>query len=133
MTDLATRMSRSHDLSLKVSQVLQKRLTLANEQLNGRLQSAYAEMRKLRAPADLWSAAAGYGVDFAQRSILFWDALRQRGNQFVERVQQGLPPVLRFDYETVLDGRTLDRPVNYALVRIQPPEGVSVDAKRRPY
>ena len=47
--------------------------------------------------------------------------------------QAGLPPVLHFDYEMVLDGRTLERPVNYALVRIVPPEGVTVDPKRRPY
>ena len=33
----------------------------------------------------------------------------------------------------VLDGRTFERPVNYALVRIVPPEGVTVDPKRRPY
>ena len=31
-------------------------------------------------PGDL----AGYGVDFGQRSVLFWDTLRQRGNNFVE-------------------------------------------------
>jgi pimeloyl-ACP methyl ester carboxylesterase len=41
--------------------------------------------------------------------------------------------VLRFKYETVLDGRTLERPVNYALVRIIPPDGVSVDPQKRPY
>jgi pimeloyl-ACP methyl ester carboxylesterase len=33
----------------------------------------------------------------------------------------------------VLDGRTLARPVNYALLRIIPPARVTVDAKRRPY
>ena len=27
----------------------------------------------------LWASAAGYAVDFAQRSVLFWDTLRQRG------------------------------------------------------
>ena len=47
--------------------------------------------------------------------------------------RQGMPPVLHFEYEMVLDGRTLERPVNYALVRIVPPEGVTVDPKRRPY
>ena len=41
--------------------------------------------------------------------------------------------MLHFDYETVVDGRKLARPVNYAMVRIVPPEGVTVDAKRRPY
>ena len=59
--------------------------------------------------------------------------MRQRGNNFVEHAQAGLPPVLHFDYETVVDGRKLARPVNYALVRIVPPEGVTVDPKRRPY
>src|SRR5262249_668623 len=42
-------------------------------------------------------------------------------------------PVLRFEYEMVLDARTFAQPVNYALVRITPPAGVSVDPKRRPY
>ena len=32
-----------------------------------------------------------------------------------------------------MDGRKLERPVNYALVRIVPPKGVIVDPKRRPY
>jgi pimeloyl-ACP methyl ester carboxylesterase len=63
-------------------------------------------------------AAGGYLADAAQRSILFWDVLRRRGNQYLEHLAQGQPPVLVFDYETVLDGRSLERPVNYALVRI---------------
>ena len=83
--------------------------------------------------SELWAGGARYGVDFAQRSILFWDTLRQRGNNFVEHERQGLPPVLRFDYEIVMDGRSFKRPVNYALLRIVPPKGVTVDAKRRPY
>jgi len=74
-----------------------------------------------------------YATDFAQRSILFWDTLRQRGNRYLEHERAGSPPVLFFDYELVLDGRKLARPVNYALVRIVPPEGVAVDPKRRPY
>ncbi|HYX67094.1 MAG TPA: DUF3141 domain-containing protein [Burkholderiales bacterium] len=133
MTDLAKRMSRGQDLSLKVGRVLQTRLNLANEKFSASAQAAAKELTGLAnaalTPWNFWS----YGVDAAQRAILFWDALRQRGNQFVERAQQGLPPVLRFDYERVMDGRTLERPVNYALVRIVPPKGVSVDAKRRPY
>ncbi len=63
-------------------------------------------------------AAGGYLVDAAQRGILFWDVLRRRGNQYLEHLAQGQPPVLVFDYETILDGRSLERPVNYALVRI---------------
>jgi hypothetical protein len=55
-----------------------------------------------------------YAVDVAQRQVLFWDTMRQRGDQFVERASQGLPPVLSFAYE-VVDGRTFERPVNYSL------------------
>src|SRR5262245_15759432 len=84
-------------------------------------------------PWDAWSAWYGYASDFAQRSVLFWDTLRERGNNFIEHTREGLPPVLHFDYETVVDGRKLARPVNYALVRIIPPEDVVVDPKRRPY
>jgi hypothetical protein len=75
----------------------------------------------------------GYAVDATQRSILFLDTMRQRGNNFVQHNQAGLPPLLHFDHETVVDGRKLERPVNYALVRIVPPEGVTVDPMRRPY
>jgi pimeloyl-ACP methyl ester carboxylesterase len=138
MTDLAQQLSKSHDLSAKVSQVFQARAKLAQERFSERVQTAYEQhVAGLTAmptsPWDIWTQGAQYALDFAQRSVLFWDTLRQRGNNFVERTRQGLPPVLHFDYETVLDGRTLERPVNYALVRIIPPEGVTVDATRRPY
>ncbi len=73
----------------------------------------------------------GYSVDAAQRSILYLDALRRRGDQFREHEAAGAPPVLAFDYEMVLDGRTLARPVNYALVKIAP--GAAENASRRPY
>jgi hypothetical protein len=136
MTDLAQQLSRSHDLAAKVSQVFQARAKLAQERFSERVQTAYEQhvaglTAKPISPWDVWTVR--YAVDFAQRSVLFWDTLRQRGNNFVERTRQGLPPVLHFDYEMVLDGRTLERPVNYALVRIIPPEGVTVDARRRPY
>ena len=40
---------------------------------------------------------------------------------------------LTFQAELVLDGRTFERPVNYALVRIIPPQGVKVDSAKRPF
>ncbi|TMH37375.1 MAG: DUF3141 domain-containing protein, partial [Betaproteobacteria bacterium] len=85
------------------------------------------------APWDAWTQWYNYAVDFAQRSVLFWDTLRERGNNYVKHVSQGMPPVLHFDYDMVLDARDLTPAVNYALVRIVPPEGVKVDPKRRPY
>jgi hypothetical protein len=45
--------------------------------------------------------------------------LAQERVNFVERERQGLPPVLHFNYEMMLDGRTRQRAVNYALVRIR--------------
>ena len=74
-----------------------------------------------------------YLIDAAQRSVLFWDVLRQRGNQFLEHMAMAAPNVLDFAATLVLDGRTLPRPVNYGLVAITPPPGVVIDAKKRPF
>ena len=138
MTDPAKQLSRSHDIAAKVAQVFQARAKLAQERFRERVEKAYSDhlpdpTTNAASPWDVWTGGARYATDLAQRSVLFWDTLRQRGNDFVEHTRQGLPPVLHFDYETVVDGRSLERPVNYTLVRIIPPEGVKVDAKRRPY
>ena len=76
---------------------------------------------------------AAYWLDASQRTVLTLDALRKRGNQSLEHKKSGKPPVLSFDYELVLDGRMLERPVNYQLLRIAPPPGATFDAKARPY
>jgi hypothetical protein len=80
-----------------------------------------------------WTDAVDYMIDFGQRTILFWDVLRQRGNQYREQQKRLTPNVLNFDYELVMDGRALPRPANYGLVRIVPPEGVRIDPKKRPF
>src|SRR6476620_6936013 len=54
-----------------------------------------------------------YMTDAAQRSLLFWDVMRQRGNQYREHLAETAPHVLDYEVELVVDGRTLDRPVNY--------------------
>ena len=74
-----------------------------------------------------------YWVDACQRSILLLDVLRQRGNNCIEHNSRNAPNVLSFDAELVLDGRSLPRPVNYGLVRIIPPKGVSIDTSKRPF
>jgi Protein of unknown function (DUF3141) len=81
----------------------------------------------------LWNAAAEYALDAAQRSVLFWDVLRQRGNQYLEHIEEKVPHVLSFGHEKVMDGRELPRPVNYGLVRISPPAGIVADPKKRPF
>ncbi|HMQ14247.1 MAG TPA: DUF3141 domain-containing protein, partial [Candidatus Competibacter phosphatis] len=64
---------------------------------------------------------------------LFWDVLRQRSDQYYAQKAKAVPNVLSFDADLVLDGRTFERPVNYGLVRVQPPEGVIIDPKKRPF
>jgi hypothetical protein len=59
--------------------------------------------------------------------------LRQRSDQYYAQKAKAVPNVLSFDAELVLDGRTFERPVNYGLVRVQPPEGVIIDPKKRPF
>ena len=80
-----------------------------------------------------WGPLGEYVADSMQRTILFWDVLRQRSDQYYAQKAKVVPNVLSFDAELVLDGRTFERPVNYGLVRVQPPEGVVIDPKKRPF
>ena len=77
--------------------------------------------------------AVEYMVDAGQRSVLFLDIMRQRGDQYREHVARTAPHVLSYAAELIIDGRKLDQPVNYVLVRIIPPKGVEIDLKRRPF
>jgi pimeloyl-ACP methyl ester carboxylesterase len=87
-----------------------------------------------RLPSQLAADWQDYLLDAGQRALLFWDIMREAGNNFVAHEQAGCPPVLVFRYETVLDGRGLARPVNYALVRILPEPGMpETDAALRPF
>src|SRR6188474_2246648 len=81
----------------------------------------------------LVASAVEYMVDAGQRSVLFLDVMRQRGDQYREHVAQTAPHVLQYAAELIIDGRKLDEPVNYALVRIVPPKGVEIDLDRRPF
>ena len=81
----------------------------------------------------LFSPAIEYAVDTAQRSLLFLDVMRQRGNQYREHLAETAPHVLDYETELVVDGRQLDKPINYCLVRIIPPTGIEIDPMRRPF
>ena len=137
--DLPDTLAKSHDLATKVATLFQKRAQVAQDAFAAELRRAWSAPAVAALLADPVSGARlgsdwyGYAVDAAQRSILFWDTMRERGNAFVEHNREGLPPVLHFDYEPVVDGRRLRKPVNYQLVRIVPPPGVAVDPGKRPY
>ncbi|HUC49209.1 MAG TPA: DUF3141 domain-containing protein [Xanthobacteraceae bacterium] len=84
-------------------------------------------------PPGMWGPWMSYAVDAAQRSVLFWDVFRQRGNQYREHLRETVPNVLEYKVELVVDGRRLERPVNYALVRVVPPADTEIDPLRRPF
>jgi len=89
--------------------------------------------RALNGPLDLFTAWQSWAIDAAQRQILFLDTLRERGDDFLAHEAAGAPPVLIYDYDLVVDGADLPRPCNYTLLEIKPPEGVSIDATKRPF
>ncbi len=84
------------------------------------------------APGNIMTAWPEYMVDALQRSVLFLDLLRERGNEEIEITSRPMATVLRFDREVLMDGRSLPRPMNYALSRIVPPGGVATDPRKRP-
>ena len=79
------------------------------------------------------SDLTAYLTDAAQRTVLFGDVLRHRGNQYREHMAETVPHVLQFDFELVMDGRNLPQPVNYGLVKIVPPKGTLIDEYKRPF
>lgn len=72
----------------------------------------------------LWNEAAEYWIDAWQRTVLTADTLRRRADAMLDHAAQGMPPLLEFPYEVLLDGRTEPRPVNVSLLRIVPPAGM---------
>ena len=63
---------------------------------------------------DVWS----YWLDASQRALLFLDVLQQRSEHYEEHDAKTAPHVLKFGCELIMDGRKLQRPVNYLFVAI---------------
>ena len=129
-------LSRAARIAVAIGEAYGRRLQTAVDRFNTSVTDAgraHPAALASQPAAASWQAWFDYLADAGQRSVLFWDTLRQRGNNYVEHKRAGMPPLLHFDYSMVVDGRTLSRPVNYALVSIVPPRGVEVDPRRRPY
>ena len=73
-----------------------------------------------------------YFTDLGQRSLLFWDTLRQRGDNTLAHERAGYPLLLKFDHETLVAGSDLPRPVNYSLLRILPGPEQRIDSNGQP-
>ncbi|QYK42041.1 MAG: DUF3141 domain-containing protein [Paracoccaceae bacterium] len=115
----SARISETHSARAEAALDQAKRLMedLRTAQTEGRLGSDYAEYLR-----DAW-----------QRMILTMDTLRKRGDVFLDHEEAGCPPVLIYGYEVIMDGADMPYPSNYMLLKITPPEGVTIDDTRRPY
>jgi poly(3-hydroxyalkanoate) synthetase len=78
------------------------------------------------------ASAQAYWTDAMQRSYLLLDTLLDRGNNYIEHLDQGTPPLLKFEHEVVMDGHDLAQPCNYALLRLVPPKEMPVKPMARP-
>jgi hypothetical protein len=68
----------------------------------------------------------------ASAACCFSTSYARRGNEQKEMPARPVATVLRFDYELLMSGRSLERPINFALTRIVPPPGVQIDPRQRP-
>ena len=109
MTESDTQLADAWKMPAKVGEVFAEKMQRATETFNERIRKAQDEYIKAlstqpMAPWDLWQTRYEYTVDLAQRSVLFWDTLRQRGNNWIEHERAGEPPVLHFHLRDA-DGR----------------------------
>ena len=84
-------------------------------------------------PLALGGAVFEYAADAWQRTVLYGDIRRQRGEQYRAHLQERVPNVLNFPDELVMSGEDLPRPVNYGLVRILRQDDVVLDPAKRPF
>jgi hypothetical protein len=64
----------------------------------GRLQEAWIGL------ATQW---LDYTRDAAERSVLFMDVMRKRGNDYMEHATEGKPALLKFANEVLVDGHLI--------------------------
>ena len=137
MADVNRTIDRSIRISRSVADLLQRRMRAAGERYAGRVRAAQKACTEAfgapKTPFELARQWGEYQIDAAQRTVLYWDTLRRRGNQWIEHEAAGKPPVLDYRYELIADARSYDRPANYALVRIIPPGSVEIDDTKRPF
>lgn len=108
-------------------------LTSNAKTLSQDIHAIQANLQHIKNPLQLWQEYMTYATDSSQRLLQTLDILRERGDIFIEHESAGCPPVLDYDYEVVLDASEFERSCNYVLLKILPPDGVSIDDTKRPY
>ena len=122
------------DLSALHIQKLSKTIRHDSKKIEHLVERAKAETQELKTAtlSDWLQMYTAYVRDSVQRQALVFDALRKRGNVYTDHIDSGMPPVLDFQYEVIVDGKDLNPPVNYLLLKITPPEGIVIDPERAP-
>ena len=122
MADINKTIDRSMAISRNVAGTLSRRVKDAYSTYGESVRQAQSDYLQSGFPGanpqQWWTDWFQYFVDAGQRSTLFWDTIRERGNQWLAHEEAGKPPLLHYRYEIVADARAYDRPCNYALVRI---------------
>ena len=128
--------AQMRDLGLILSRHVQKIALGHGERMRkswADLKPALGKTAESAKRGDLLREAQDYVRDATERTVLTLDVLRERGNADIAHEANGTPPVLVYDYDVVMDAKTLPRPANYLLLKIKPPEGVEVFDWKRPY
>ena len=109
MSDLNITIGRATEISRGVANRFDRRMRTAAERYAKRLKdaglAAMVPPSTPRTPLDVWQDAWQYGIDNVQRSVLFWDTLRQRGNNYLAHEAAGKPPLLHHEWELLADAR----------------------------
>jgi pimeloyl-ACP methyl ester carboxylesterase len=103
------------------------------QDLAGALAGAQKTIGDSAQSGKVFSQVAEYAMDALQRMAMTVEVLRERGNNDKLHEEAGTPPVLKYAYEQIMDGRDMPHPVNYALLKILPPKGVKVSDEKRPF
>ena len=128
-TELKIAVTSSH-LNQSHQQLIKNTQTLSQD-----LADIRSALIKAQTPSvfGLWQQWLSYSTDSTKRLLQTAEILKDRGDIFIEHELAGCPPVLDYDYDIILDASNFDRPCNYVLLRIKPPEGVVTEESNRPY
>ena len=128
-TELKLAVTSSH-LNQSHQQLIKNTQTLSQD-----LADIRSALIKAQTPSvfGLWQQWLSYSTDSTKRLLQTAEILKDRGDIFIEHELAGCPPVLDYDYDIILDASNFDRPCNYVLLRIKPPEGVVTEESNRPY
>ena len=133
-------LNRTVERSANIAKVFERRARIAQDRFNERVTKAaktlpFSSPGTPANPLSFWNDWTQYTIDAFQRSVLFWDTMRQRGNEY--RRARSRPDCRRCCTSTTrrsMDGaqRSRGRSTTRWCASCRP-RASTVDPKRRPY